>query len=120
MEGIVMESVWVAVGFVVFVALVWKKAGSAISAMLDERSEKIRAELDEARALREEALDELHQFQRLRPQVGAAHRASSRAPSSSSRWPPGRPSREAVCPARRARPACRRAFPCPPCDSPGK
>ena len=38
MEGIVMESVWVAVGFVVFVALVWKKAGSAISAMLDERS----------------------------------------------------------------------------------
>ena len=65
MEGIVMESVWVAVGFVVFVALVWKKAGSAISAMLDERSEKIRAEIDEARALREEALDELHQFQRL-------------------------------------------------------
>jgi len=26
MEGIVMESVWVAVGFVVFIALVWKKS----------------------------------------------------------------------------------------------
>ncbi|MGB0161234.1 MAG: ATP synthase F0 subunit B, partial [Candidatus Puniceispirillaceae bacterium] len=65
MEGIVMESVWVAVGFAVFVALVWKKAGAALSGMLDERSTKIRAELDEARALREEALDELHQFQRL-------------------------------------------------------
>lgn len=65
MEGIVMESVWVAVGFAAFVALVWRKAGSALSAMLDARSEKIRTELDEARALREEALDELHQFQRL-------------------------------------------------------
>ena len=65
MEGIVMESVWVAVGFAAFVALVWRKAGSALSAMLDARSKKIRTELDEARALREEALDELHQFQRL-------------------------------------------------------
>jgi F-type H+-transporting ATPase subunit b len=65
MEGIVMESVWVAVGFVVFIALVWKKAGAALSAMLDERATKIRSELDEARALREEALAELHQFQRL-------------------------------------------------------
>ena len=65
MEGIVMESVWVAVGFAIFVILVWRKAGSALSTMLDARSEKIRTELDEARALREEALDELHQFQRL-------------------------------------------------------
>ena len=29
-QGIVLESVWVAVGFVVFVALVWRKAGGAI------------------------------------------------------------------------------------------
>ena len=65
MEGIVMESVWVAVGFIAFVALVWKKAGTALSGMLDARSAEIRTELDEARALREEALDELHQFQRL-------------------------------------------------------
>ena len=65
MEGIVMESVWVAVGFVIFVILVWRKVGSALSSMLDARSDKIRTELDEARALREEALDELHQFQRL-------------------------------------------------------
>jgi len=65
MEGIVMESVWVAVGFVVFVALVWKKVGVALGSMLDERSQKIKADLDEARALREAALEELHQFQRL-------------------------------------------------------
>ena len=31
-QGIVLESVWVAVGFIVFVALVWRKAGSAIGA----------------------------------------------------------------------------------------
>jgi len=65
MEGIVMESVWVAVGFVVFVVLVWKKVGAALGSMLDERSQKIKADLDEARALREAALEELHQFQRL-------------------------------------------------------
>ena len=41
-QGIVLESVWVAVGFVVFVALVWRKAGgAALGSMLDERSEKI-------------------------------------------------------------------------------
>ena len=44
-QGVVLESVWVAVGFVVFIALVWRKAGGAIGAMLDERSEKISIEL---------------------------------------------------------------------------
>ena len=65
MEGIVMEYVWVAVGFAVFVALVWRKVGAALASMLDERSEKIKADLDEARALRDAAMEELHQFQRL-------------------------------------------------------
>jgi F-type H+-transporting ATPase subunit b len=65
MDGIVMESVWVAVGFVVFVALVWRKVGAALSSMLDERSDKIKADLDEARALRDGALEELHNFQHL-------------------------------------------------------
>jgi hypothetical protein len=48
-QGIVLESVWVAVGFVVFIALVWRKAGGAIGAMLDERSEKISSELKKHR-----------------------------------------------------------------------
>ena len=65
MEGIVWESVWVAVGFVVFVALVWRKGGAALSGMLDERSEKIRSELKEAAALRDEALEELQTYKRL-------------------------------------------------------
>ena len=65
MEGIVWESVWVAVGFVIFVALVWKRVSSVLNTMLDDRSARIKEDLDEARTLREEALDELHHFQRL-------------------------------------------------------
>ena len=68
MEGIVLESVWVAVGFIVFVALIWRRVGAAVGGMLDDRSQKIRQDLDEARALRDEALEELHQFQRLHRQ----------------------------------------------------
>ena len=64
-HGIVLESVWVAVGFVVFVALVWRKVGAALGGMLDERSAKIRSDLDEAQALRDEALAELKNYQRL-------------------------------------------------------
>ena len=64
-HGIVLESVWVAVGFVVFVALVWRKVGVMLGGMLDERSAKIRADLDEARALRDEALSELKNYQLL-------------------------------------------------------
>ena len=61
MEGIVLESVWVAVGFVVFVVLMWRRVGALVGGMLDDRSQKIRQDLDEARALRDEALEELHQ-----------------------------------------------------------
>ena len=64
-QGIVLESVWVAVGFVVFIALIWRKAGGSIGAMLDERSEKISSELKEASALREAAVEELQSSQRL-------------------------------------------------------
>ena len=59
------ESLWVALSFGVFVALVWKKARSAISAALDKRSEDIRNNLDEAKTLREEAQNELQKYQRL-------------------------------------------------------
>ena len=47
MEGIVWESVWVAVGFVAFAALVWKRLSGVINTMLDDRSSKIKADLDE-------------------------------------------------------------------------
>ena len=64
-HGIVLESVWVAAGFVVFIALVWRKAGATLGGMLDERSAKIRADLEEAKTLRDEAVAELMAYQRL-------------------------------------------------------
>ncbi|HTC08805.1 MAG TPA: F0F1 ATP synthase subunit B [Acetobacteraceae bacterium] len=46
---------WVALAFIVFFALFGKKLWGAIAGMLDERAAKIRAELDEAARLRNEA-----------------------------------------------------------------
>jgi len=55
---------WVFLAFVVFVFLVWKKAKAAILGALDARAEKIRAELDEAQRLREDAQSALAAYQR--------------------------------------------------------
>jgi F-type H+-transporting ATPase subunit b len=47
---------WVAIAFILFLVLVWRAgAFGAIASALDERSARIRRELDEARKLREEA-----------------------------------------------------------------
>jgi F-type H+-transporting ATPase subunit b len=46
---------WVLVAVVIFTALVWKAASRVILAMLDQRSARIRSELEEARKLRDEA-----------------------------------------------------------------
>ncbi|MGU9961535.1 MAG: ATP synthase F0 subunit B [Candidatus Puniceispirillales bacterium WSBS_2018_MAG_OTU23] len=59
------EGVWVAASFAVFVGLVWKKAGAALSAMFDKRADAIKTALEEARALRDEAQAELTKYQRL-------------------------------------------------------
>ena len=64
-QGIVLESVWVAVGFIVFIALIWRKFGSALGSMLDKRSDKISGDLKEAAALRDEAFKELQTYQKL-------------------------------------------------------
>ena len=56
------ESAWVALGFVIFIALVWKKAGLAISDLLDKRVQKIKNDLEEAESLRIEAEKELKKF----------------------------------------------------------
>jgi F-type H+-transporting ATPase subunit b len=47
--------VWVAVAFFIFFGLVGKKLWTAMTAMLDKRTEAVRAELAEATRLREEA-----------------------------------------------------------------
>jgi F-type H+-transporting ATPase subunit b len=55
---------WVLVAFVLFVVLAAKPIGRAIGKSLDERSAKIKAEIDEAQALRDEAQRLLAENQR--------------------------------------------------------
>ncbi len=53
------ETAWVAIAFLLFFVLVWKKGKKAIISLLDERSLFIEKELNEAKSLKEEALEEL-------------------------------------------------------------
>jgi len=53
------ETAWVAIAFVIFIGLVWRKASKAITGILDSRSLLIENELNEAKSLKEEALEEL-------------------------------------------------------------
>lgn len=55
---------WVAAAFLIFVALSYKKAAKFMLTALDERSAKIKAELDQARSLREEAERVLAEYKR--------------------------------------------------------
>jgi len=55
---------WVAAAFIIFVALTAKPIGRAIAGALDSRAAKIRNQLDEARALRDEAEKLLAEHQR--------------------------------------------------------
>jgi F-type H+-transporting ATPase subunit b len=53
---------WIAAAFVVFFVLVSRPIGKAIAKILDERSAKIKNDLDEARRLRDEAQALLAQY----------------------------------------------------------
>lgn len=55
---------WVAVAFAALVALGYKKIARLVTGALDERSAKIKAELDRARQLREEAEQVLAEYKR--------------------------------------------------------
>jgi F-type H+-transporting ATPase subunit b len=58
---------WVAVAFVIFAAILWKAgAFRQMTEGLDQRGKRIRAELDEAKRLREEAAQVLADYQRRR------------------------------------------------------
>ena len=58
---------WVAVAFVLFCAIVWKVGGfKALTEGIDSRGRRIRAELDEAKRLREEAAQVLADYKRRR------------------------------------------------------
>jgi len=54
----------VAIAFVIAVALVWKRFWAALTSALDARTTRIKAQLDEAQSLREEAQQALAQIQR--------------------------------------------------------
>jgi F-type H+-transporting ATPase subunit b len=58
-EFLEQETVWVALAFFIFIALIWKKASNAVSIILDDRSILIQNELNEAKSLKEEAMEEL-------------------------------------------------------------
>ena len=53
------ETAWVAIAFILFFVLVWKRGKIALFTLLDERSSLIEKELNEAKSLKEEALEEL-------------------------------------------------------------
>ncbi|HLB79695.1 MAG TPA: F0F1 ATP synthase subunit B [Dongiaceae bacterium] len=55
---------WVAVAFVIFVGATARPLSRAINGWLDARAARIKAELDEARALRDEAQHLLAEYQR--------------------------------------------------------
>ena len=55
------ETAWVAIAFILFIILVWKKGSQAITSLLDNRSLLIKNEVDQAKSLKEEALEELRQ-----------------------------------------------------------
>lgn len=66
---------WVAVAFVIFVGATFKKIRDALSGALDDRAARIKAQLDEAQQLREEAQAALAEYQR--KQHGAAEEAKA-------------------------------------------
>lgn len=59
------DATWVAIGFVLFIImLIYFKVPGQITKILDNRAEKIKNELDEAKKLREEAQAMLADFQK--------------------------------------------------------
>jgi len=59
------DATWVAIGFILFILLlVYFRVPGQITKILDNRADKIRSELDEAKKLREEAQSMLADFQK--------------------------------------------------------
>lgn len=69
MELFQQAETWVAVAFILFVAILLRFSWTRITVLLDQRSESIRTELDEARNLREETQALLADYQRRKRNV---------------------------------------------------
>jgi F-type H+-transporting ATPase subunit b len=77
---------WIAVSFLVALGVLWNKAGPIITSGLDARAAKIRADLDEARKLRETAEATLAEYQRKqRDALAEAHEIVTRAKADAER-----------------------------------
>ena len=63
------QTFWVALAFVMFIAVVYKPVSRKMAAVLDARAEKIKQELDEAVRLREEAQALLAGYERRQNEV---------------------------------------------------
>jgi|SRR5580700_541111 F-type H+-transporting ATPase subunit b len=66
---------WVLVAVVVFAIAVWKPARRAVVGMLDQRTMRIKGELDEARRLRDEAEQLLAEYRRKEGEAAAEAQA---------------------------------------------
>jgi F-type H+-transporting ATPase subunit b len=62
---------WVLVAAAIFVVVVWKPAKKSLIGNLDERAARIRAELDDAKQLRDEAEQLLAQYQQKEREAAA-------------------------------------------------
>jgi F-type H+-transporting ATPase subunit b len=75
MEFLSNPETWVAAAFIIFIALTAKPIGRAIGRALDDRAARIKGQLDEARALRDEAERLLAEHQR--KQIAAVKEAET-------------------------------------------
>lgn len=70
MDATALASVWALVALVIFLGIViYVKAPAMVAKSLDDRADRIRNELDEARRLREEAQQLLAEYQRKRKEA---------------------------------------------------
>lgn len=64
MELLQSTDIWVLIATVLFLVIAWKKGRAPILKILDDRTDRIRAELEEAERLRIEAQEALADYQR--------------------------------------------------------
>jgi F0F1-type ATP synthase membrane subunit b/b' len=90
----------VAVAFIIAIVLTARRVWDALSGMLDARAAKIKAELDEAQQLKDDAQKTLGQFQRKQRDAlqEAEATAASALPPRRSRSPRRRPSPRCATP----------------------
>ena len=65
------QTFWVAIGFVLFIVIAGRQIMAKITSALDNRADEIRAKIEEAKSLREEAQTLLASYQRMQRDAAA-------------------------------------------------